>query len=52
MAIGSLLTSADPVLSQVISKEPAADKYAQCALKEIISIEAGSKEGFEFPFFL
>jgi NhaP-type Na+/H+ or K+/H+ antiporter len=50
--IGSLVTSTDPVLSQAIAKGPFADKYVPRALREIISAEAGSNDGFGFPFLL
>ncbi|KAF2016834.1 hypothetical protein BU24DRAFT_477777 [Aaosphaeria arxii CBS 175.79] len=52
MVIGSLVTSTDPVLSQAIAKGPFADKYVPRALREIISAEAGSNDGFGFPFLL
>jgi NhaP-type Na+/H+ or K+/H+ antiporter len=47
-----LVTSTDPVLSQAIAKGPFADKYVPRALREIISAEAGSNDGFGFPFLL
>jgi hypothetical protein len=40
------------VLSQAIAKGPFADKYVPRALREIISAEAGSNDGFGFPFLL
>lgn len=52
MVIASLVTSTDPVLSQAIAKGPFADKYVPRALREIISAEAGSNDGFGFPFLL
>jgi uncharacterized membrane protein (Fun14 family) len=52
MVIGSLVTSTDPVLSQAIAKGPFADKYVPRALREVISAEAGSNDGFGFPFLL
>ncbi|EAT76943.2 hypothetical protein SNOG_15568 [Parastagonospora nodorum SN15] len=52
LVIGSLVTSTDPVLSQAIAKGPFADKYVPRALREIISAEAGSNDGFGFPFLL
>ena len=52
MVIASLVTSTDPVLSQAIAKGPFADKYVSRALREIISAEAGSNDGFGFPFLL
>jgi NhaP-type Na+/H+ or K+/H+ antiporter len=50
--IGSLVISTDPVLSQAIAKGPFTDKYVPRALREIISAEAGSNDGFGFPFLL
>lgn len=47
----SLVTSTDPVLSQAIAKGPFTDKYVPRALREIISAEAGSNDGFG-PFLL
>jgi NhaP-type Na+/H+ or K+/H+ antiporter len=52
MVIASLVTSTDPVLSQAIAKGPFADKFVPRALREIISAEAGSNDGFGFPFLL
>lgn len=52
MVIASTVTSTDPVLSQAIAKGPFADKYVPRALREIISAEAGSNDGFGFPFLL
>jgi NhaP-type Na+/H+ or K+/H+ antiporter len=52
MVIASLVTSTDPVLSQAIAKGPFADKHVPRALREIISAEAGSNDGFGFPFLL
>lgn len=52
MVIASLVTSTEPVLSQAIAKGPFADKYVPRALREIISTEAGSNDGFGFPFLL
>lgn len=52
MVIASLVTSTDPVLSQAIAKGPFADRYVPRALREIISAEAGSNDGFGFPFLL
>lgn len=52
MVIASLVTSIDPVLSQSIAKGPFADKYVRRELREIISAEAASNDGFGFPFLL
>jgi NhaP-type Na+/H+ or K+/H+ antiporter len=52
MVTTSPVTSTDPVLSQAIAKGPFADRYVLRVLREIISTEAGSNDGFEFPFLL
>lgn len=52
MVTASLVTSTDPMLSQAIARDPFADKYVPRALREIISAEAGSNDGFGFPFLL
>ena len=52
LAIGSLVTSTDPVLSQAVAKGPFADKFVRRNLREIISAEAGANDGFGFPFLM
>ena len=50
LALASLVTSTDPVLSQAIAKGPFADKYVRRNLRELISAEAGANDGFGLPF--
>ena len=52
LAIGSLVTSTDPVLSQAVAKGPFADKFVRRNLRELISAEAGANDGFGFPFLM
>jgi sodium/hydrogen antiporter len=52
LAIASLVTSTDPVLSQAVAKGPFADKFVRRNLREIISAEAGANDGFGFPFLM
>ncbi|KAI1080201.1 Sodium/hydrogen exchanger family protein [Whalleya microplaca] len=52
LAIGSCVTSIDPVLSQAIVKGPFADNYVARPLREIISAEAGANDGFGYPFLM
>lgn len=52
MAIASMVTCSDPVLSQAIAKGPFADKYVSRALREIMSSESGANDGFGFPYLL
>lgn len=52
LAIASLVTSTDPVLSQAVAKGPFADKFVRRPLREIISAEAGANDGFGFPFLM
>ncbi|KAI0164568.1 Sodium/hydrogen exchanger family-domain-containing protein [Xylariaceae sp. FL1272] len=52
LVIGACATSTDPVLSQAVAKGPFADKYVPRPLREIISAEAGSNDGFASPFLM
>ncbi|KAG9195246.1 hypothetical protein G6011_00366 [Alternaria panax] len=52
MVIASCVTCTDPILSQAVAKGPFADKFVPRALREIISSEAASNDGFGFPFLL
>jgi sodium/hydrogen antiporter len=52
LAIASLVTSTDPVLSQAVAKGPFADKFVRRNLRELISAEAGANDGFGFPFLM
>ncbi|KAK7981357.1 hypothetical protein PG988_003595 [Apiospora saccharicola] len=50
LIIGACVTSTDPILSQAVAKGPFADKFVARPLREIISAEAGSNDGFASPF--
>lgn len=52
MVIGSCVTCTDPVLSQAVAKGPFADKFVPRPVREIISAEAASNDGFGFPFLM
>ncbi|KAL7276419.1 hypothetical protein RUND412_000591 [Rhizina undulata] len=52
MVIGACITSNDPVLSQSVAKGAFADKYVHRRLREIISAEGTTNDGFGFPFLL
>jgi len=52
MVIASCVTCTDPVLSQAVAKGPFADKFVPRPVREIISAEAASNDGFGFPFLM
>ncbi|KAI1266948.1 Sodium/hydrogen exchanger family-domain-containing protein [Xylariaceae sp. FL1019] len=52
LVIGACATSTDPILSQAVAKGPFADKYVARPLREIMSAEAGSNDGFASPFLM
>jgi len=52
MVIASCVTCTDPVLSQAVAKGPFADKFVPRPVREIISAEAASNDGFGVPFLM